>query len=282
VKPPVTYFSFDPPRALDGWVDRNPPPDDRAAEVQVTTLVIGAGGRTGSRVLRLMTGIGLPVIGLARDAERVKALPSLRRAQLASADLLRDPIGSLLSAVQHVIYLAGGAPEADDGAEVWRREVLALSRVLTAATRARLSGSFVYVVPIDGSQPHASMAWQAAKRSAAAMVVNSGLRHLILRVPPLTEDSCPDPRLRLELLPAREATPRAEGPLARDALAPLIVGALVARHVSGLQVDVRPAGGDGLRLHEAVHALCRGLGPETTARRLAGAAPTPPFLGPAR
>ncbi len=264
----MTLFPADP--LLDARGDRCQQPRETAQDVQVTTLVIGAGGRTGRRVLRLMTGIGLPVIGLARDANRLPVQPSLRRAHLASVDLLRDPIDALLAAAQHVVYLAGGEPDADDGTELWRREVLALSRVLTAATRARLAGSFVYVAPIDGAHPAASAGWLTAKRSAAAIVANSGLRHLTLRVPPLTEAACPDPRLRLDPSPLSGAAPRAPEPLARDALAPLIVGALVARHGGGLQVDVRSAGNDGLRLHEAVYALSRGVRQQMTAQRVDG------------
>lgn len=103
MKPSLSSVSFHPPRALDAWVDRCPVLDDAAAGANVTILLIDAGGRTGSRVLRLMSGLGAPVIGLARDAERIKAQPGLRRTQPVGVDLLRDPIGSLLSALQLVI-----------------------------------------------------------------------------------------------------------------------------------------------------------------------------------
>lgn len=194
----------------------------------MNTLVVGAAGRTGSHILRMMLAAHLgPVRGLVRKPEQRDAVAAFG-AEPVLVDLaeeLADPrattLAEALTGVDAVIHAAGaGSPE-----EAESVDHVAAVRLIEAAERADVL-RFLLISSMGtddpGSMPAPLRPFLEAKREAERALRNSALSWTIVRPGGLTDDPATG-RVRIApALPSGGTVPRAD--VARVAVATLRLG----------------------------------------------------------
>lgn len=200
----------------------------------MSVLVVGASGRTGARVVRLLLGQGQPVRATVRRRVAAEALGDLG-AEVVHADL-EEP-GSLpdaLSGVSAVVCAAGAGVRGDPEAVDHRGTV----RLITAAEQQGAE-RFILISSLGTPYPDAMPAllrpYLRAKRRAEEALEKSALAYTILRPGGLT-DSPGTGRVTLDYDLQRL------GSLPRDDLAALCVAVLLSARAQRATLEV--IGGD--------------------------------------
>ncbi len=194
----------------------------------MNTLVVGAAGRTGAHILRMMLAAHLgPVRGLVRKPEQRDAVAAFG-AEPVLVDLAEETgedgsavLGEALAGVDAVIYAVGAGSAALADA-VDRRGAV---RLIEAAGRAGV-GRFLLISSMGTDRPESMPAamrpFLQAKREAEEALQGSGLAWTIVRPGGLTDDS-PTGRVRIApSLGTGGTVPRAD--VARVVVAALRLG----------------------------------------------------------
>jgi uncharacterized protein YbjT (DUF2867 family) len=154
----------------------------------MTTLLIGANGRSGRPTAARLGEANIPFRAMVRD-ERQKEQFSGLGADVVVADLTKD-FSHAFDGVDTVVFTAGSAET--EGAESER--LIDRDAVIKAVDFAKQRGVKRFIListllaPAPESGPEALRHYVQMKRESDDYLINSGLNYVVLRPGPLTMD----------------------------------------------------------------------------------------------
>jgi uncharacterized protein YbjT (DUF2867 family) len=185
----------------------------------MTTLLIGANGRSGRPIAARLAEANIPFRAMVRDAQQKDHFAALG-ADIAVADLTKD-FSEAVDGVDTVIFTAGSAET--EGAEYER--LIDRDAIIKAVDYAKQHGVKRFIListllaPAPERGPEALRHYVEMKRESDDYLINSGLSYVVLRPGPLTTE----PGVGTI---AVTSDPAARAPVAREDVAEVVMEVL--------------------------------------------------------